>query len=228
MRVIESVLLGIRALFRSCNHPVPVFIALIPVLYAPADAVVIDGIAAIVNRDIISRSELYELEHLDLRISGLPSRENLLQERIDHHLVLQQLREQPPIMVPDEEVYAAIHSYSEHRGGMEKLVEFLASIGMNYQGLQQEVREQISIRNFITDRFRPFVNITIDDVETYYHEIYKPERDRMGLETGPFLESFPEAQQSLIESRIQGSLAEWLQALRKEATLSIKDRDAGS
>lgn len=200
---------------------------LIPILLlwicGDAFAVVIDGIAAIVNEDVITKSEIFEIERLNLKISGLPSRENLLQERIDHHLVLQQLRDQPPVVVPEDEIVAAIRSYAETKGGTDELIQFLASAGMNYQGLQQEIREQINIRHFLTDRFRPFVNITIDDVENYYNESYKPERERQGLETGPFIEVFPEVQRDLVESRIQGSVEEWLRELRRNATLSVKD-----
>jgi peptidyl-prolyl cis-trans isomerase SurA len=187
-----------------------------------AHAVIIDKIAAIVNDDVITQSEIYALQNLKLNLSGLPTKD-ILDERIEHHLVLQQIAKQPPLLLPEEEVQLQITMYAQQHGGTDGLIEFLSSIGMNYSDFETEVREQISVRRFIADRFRPFVNISIEEAEKYYRDVYKPRLKAAGQEVPPFPETFNEIQTQLIESRMQDRIRDWLLELRRNATINIKE-----
>jgi len=188
-----------------------------------SQGVIIDKIAAIVNESVITQSELDAMEKLDLRLSGLPRKNSILQERIDHHLALQQLKTQPPVILSEEEVDSALKSFEIRHGGEEGLMAFLNSIGMNRDDLILEIRNQLSIRKFIRDRFRPFVNITIEDAEDYYEKVYKPAAEMLAKEVPPFAEVFGEIQNLMVESKVQDQLAEWLQTLRKQARINVKD-----
>ena len=188
-----------------------------------ASAVIIDKIAVIVNDAVITQSELEAMEKLDLRLSGIPRKDSILQERIDFHLALQQLKTQPPVLVPEEELEDAITSFQLRHGGEEELNEFLSTIGINREDLIVEVRNQLSIRKFIRDRFRPFVNITLEDAEDYYEKVYRPAGEMLAKEVPPFAEVFSEIQNLLVDSKIQERIAEWLEEMRKEARINIKD-----
>jgi len=188
-----------------------------------ADGVIIDRIAAIVNDAVITQSELDKAQALGLKISGLPSRSTVLQERIDHHLVLQQLKSQPPVLITQEEIQSAYDAFVVRHGNEELLEGFLQTIGMNRDDLLQEIRNQLSVRKFIRDRFRPFVNITIEDAEDYYENVYKPAAEILNKTAPPFAEVFAEIQNQMVESRVQDQLEEWLQKIRKEATVNIKE-----
>jgi hypothetical protein len=196
------------------------FFLLIP---DPVTAVIIDKIAAIVNEAVITQSELESMEKLDLRLSGLPGKNSILQERIDFHLALQQLKTQPPVLVAQEELEAAITSFQLRHGGDEELNRFLSTIGINRDDLTLEIRTQLSIRKFIRDRFRPFVNITLEDAEDYYEKVYRPAGEMLAKEVPPFAEVFSEIQNLLVDSKIQEQIAGWLEEMRKEATINIKD-----
>ena len=187
-----------------------------------AHAIIIDKIGAIVNDEVITQSEIYALQKLNLNLSGLPTR-NILDERIEHHLVLQQVAKQPPLLLPEDEVQEQISKYAQQHGGTDGLIEFLNSIGMNYSDFEMEVREQMSIRRFIADRFRPFVNMSIEEAEKYYSEVYSPQVKASGQEVPPFPETFNEIQTRLIESRMQDRIKDWLLELRRNATITIKE-----
>jgi hypothetical protein len=188
-----------------------------------AEAVIIDKIAAIVNDDVITESELAKAKALDLNISGLPKRDTILQERIDHHLVLQQLRSQPPVLITPEEIQSAYDQFAVRHGNEELLENFLQKIGMNHDELIHEIRDQLSIRKFIRDRFRPFVNITIEDAQDYYEKVYKPAAKMLDKTPLPFAEVFAEIQNQMVESRVQDELKAWLKKIRDESTISIKE-----
>src|SRR6185503_20034595 len=73
---------------------------------------IIDRIAAIVNDDVITESEVTAIQKLGLDISGLPKAENTLMGRIDQHLVLQQIRRQSPPTVTPEMIRGIVDSFT--------------------------------------------------------------------------------------------------------------------
>ena len=196
---------------------------LLILLANPGDTLIIDKIAAIVNESVITQSELDAMQKLDLRLSGLPRKDSILQERIDFHLALQQLKTQPPVLVPEEEQEDAIASFQLRHGGEDELNEFLSKIGINRDDLIVEIRNQLSIRKFIRDRFRPFVNITLEDAEDYYEKVYRPAGEMLAKEVPPFAEVFSEIQNLLVDSKIQERIVEWLEEMRQEARINVKD-----
>lgn len=189
---------------------------------ANAPAVIIDRIAAIVNDDVITRSELDSVQQLGLHVSGLPDEPNVLEERIDHHLVLQQLQKQPPFTISPDLYQQTIDSYVQKYGGTEEFLTFLNSIGMNYQDFEKELREQLTIDAFIGLRFRPFVNVSLDEAEKYYTEVYKPEFEKQGKEPPAFAIAFDAVQTEIIESQVQVQTRKWLQDLRQTAVITVK------
>jgi parvulin-like peptidyl-prolyl isomerase len=184
---------------------------------------IIDRIAAIVNDDVITESEVTAIQQLGLDISGLPKAENTLTGRIHQHLVLQQIQRQPPPTVTPEMIRDIVDSFTREHGGNEELLVFLNSIGMNYEDFENEVRKQLSIREFINLRFRPFVNVQIEEAEKYYNEVYKPELESEGKTAPSFAESFETIQSNLAASRVLERTKEWLDQLKKDASVYVKD-----
>ena len=197
------------------------FILLI-LLPLPSFAVVIDKIAAIVNDDVVTQNEVTQVEKLNLGLSDLPSYGSVLQDRINHHLILQQMRKQPPLDVPEDAVQSAITSIVNKQGGTDDLLLFLHGVGMNYADFEQEVREEVYINRFLSDRFRPFVNVSIEEAEKYYNDVYKPELEKRGEQVPPFPETFNEIQDRLAKDRMETRVREWLDEQRKSASIALK------
>jgi len=192
-------------------------------MLASADAVIIDRVLAIVNEEVVTQSEVYSIQSLNLDISGLPARDKVLQRRVDHRLVLQQIKNQPPVEITEDDVKQALAQYSAKFETQEALMSFLNSVGMNYPDLEKEIREQISIRKFIGLRFRPFVNITIEEAEKYYNEVHKPLGQEMGQPVSSFEESFPEIQTLLVETKVEDKVKDWLEELRSQSEVFFKE-----
>jgi peptidyl-prolyl cis-trans isomerase SurA len=186
-------------------------------------AEIIDRIMAIVNQDVITASEVTAAQHLELALSDLPKQTDVLEDRIVHHLVLQQMAKQPPALPDEEEVQAEITRVTETHGGKEHLVEYLNSIGMTEEGLQREIRDQLGIKQFIAFRFRPFVNVTLEQAEKYYNETYRPRVEKEGKEVADFPSSFNEVQTEIVSSEMKGHVSDWLKDLRQSADITIKE-----
>lgn len=204
--------------FKTLFLPIILFL-----LGLPAQSTIIDRIAAIVNEHVITQSEVNAIQQLGLHASGLPDTGNPLQNRINHHLVLQQIERQPPLAIPEEIIQGTVESFTKEHGGNEEFLLFLNSVGMNYEDFYSELNEQLSIREFITIRFRPFVNVQIEEAETYYNDVYRPSLEKEGKEAPSFAESFDEIQALLAESRVRKRTEEWLAELRQESSVYVKE-----
>jgi parvulin-like peptidyl-prolyl isomerase len=200
-----------------------IIITLILVFPFAVHSEIIDRIAAIANDDVITQSEVSAMEKLQLNVSGLPKAETPLVDRINHHLVIQQIHRQPPPTVTPEMIRDTVESFTRDHGGNEELLVFLNSIGMNYEDFENELREQLSIREFINLRFRPFVNVKIEEAEDYYNNVYKPEYEAEGKSAPAFAESFETIQSVLAASRVLERTKEWLDQLKKEASVYVKE-----
>lgn len=184
---------------------------------------ILDRIAAIVNDDVITQSEVSAAGDLNLQLAELPNRDNMLDQRIDHRLILQQLTKQPPVQIDEEDIRAEINSFIENHGGKEAASRFLSSIGLSDADLETEFREQITIRRFVSFRFRPFVNISLDQAEQYYEDVYVPKLKAKGLTAPSLGDSFDDIQNELIKSQVQERLKNWLQELRKSSNITVKE-----
>lgn len=189
----------------------------------PCNAVIIDRIAVVVNGDVVTASEISAIRQLNMHLSGLPPEPDIVQERIDHHLVLQQIVKQPPQTIPPEQVQEVIDTFVRDHGGTEEFLVFLHSIGMNYQDFETELNEQLTIQTFLALRFRPFVNVTIEEAETYYNEVYVPKLKSEGKLAPPFAACFDQIQALIVESQVQARARKWLDEIRQAATINVKE-----
>ncbi|HET6267381.1 MAG TPA: hypothetical protein VFG11_06650 [Acidobacteriota bacterium] len=186
-------------------------------------AEIIDRVMAIVNDDVITASEITASEHLELTLSDLPKQTNTLEDRIVHHLVLQQMAKQPPAVPEEEQVEGEIARFTDAHGGKEHLGEYLNSIGMTEEGLKREIRDQLGIKQFIAFRFRPFVNVTLDQAEKYYNEVYRPRFEGQGKQVMDFPSSFNDVQTEMVAGQMKNNVSEWLADLRGAANITIKE-----
>ena len=208
---------------RDKNNSGNVFLLALMFFASSTEAVIIDRIAAVVNGEVITASEVEAMAKVNLNISGLPKNPDPLKARIEHHLAFHELSRFHPLVLEEEDIQRALEQYQAKYGTQEKLVEFLSSIGMDYIELTTEVHEQLTIRHAIEEKFRPFVNLTIDEAEEYYEKEYKPSLQILEREVPPFLEVFEEIQKLLLRSRIEDDVKKWLEEARAKAVINIKE-----
>lgn len=205
------------------NAPIQLLILLALVFGANNTAgVMIDRIVAIVNDDVITQSELDSFRQLGLHVSGLSTDKEILDQRIDHHLMLQQIAKQPPLSITEERFQEVVDSFIKKYGNMEEFLSYLNSIGMNYQDFEKELREQLRISAFIALRFRPFVNVSIEEAQTYYDEVYKRRFELAGMQAPSFALSFDQIQQEIVDSQVKDRTEKWLTELRQSSNITIK------
>ena len=153
--------------------------------HRPVEAQVVQGIAAVVNDDIVSTQELAERVRLARASTGLPDDPNtqrlLLQQAlrtlIDEKLQAQEARrlniavtdqeaKRLNITVADPEVAAAITNIAERNNlSTDQLSAFLAERGTDIASLRAQLRSQIAWLKVIGREVRPKVVVTEGQID---------------------------------------------------------------
>ena len=208
-----------------------------PVTPPSASAVVLDRVVAVVNNQAILASDLDE----EIRLSvldpgqvglGVLTRKRALEQLIGRALIQQQIREEderaadPSQSEVDarlaeirKEVPACIHENCASDAGWKA---FLVAHGLTPERVQNYLRYRVQILRFIERRFRQGIQISPQEVESYYRDTLLPQY--AAGEAIPTLEKVaPRIQEILLQRQVNVLFDGWLKNLRKQGEVEVLD-----
>jgi peptidyl-prolyl cis-trans isomerase SurA len=146
---------------------------------APPPARSTEGIAAVVNDDIISMSDLTARLQLALVSSGLPNTQEtrqrltpqVLRSLVDERLQLQEAT-RANVSVTDKEINEAFGKVAEqNRMQRDQLEKMLASQGVPRSTLESQIRSTIAWGKLVQRRLRPSIEIGQEEVDQVIQRI---------------------------------------------------------
>jgi len=192
------------------------------VLPAGARAFLIDRVAAVVNQEIITKSELDRAVRAEAQRRGVTGpealkslRKEVLESIIDRKLILSDARRFNIIDVTDREVDEALAGVKARYPSEEAFTSALAEEDMTVDELRQNLAEQILAVKYVDRRVRFFVRVTLDDQKRYYQEHVEEFGGRS------FNEAHDEIHDLLMEKYTNEKLAQYVRDLRSRADITI-------
>jgi peptidyl-prolyl cis-trans isomerase SurA len=202
-----------------------------------ASPVVLDRAIAVVNKHVILQSDLDD----EMKLSILePNRDSesrttpqlALEQLIRQNLIVQQIRQEDAeaVQPTTEEVDARL---DELRKVLPACVrqncasdagwnEFLSVHGLTQHRVETYLRYRLEILRFIERRFRQGIQISPQEIETYYHDTLLPQY-KPG-DTIPSLEQVsPRIQEILLQQHVNDLFNNWLENLRQEGDVEVLD-----
>ncbi len=144
---------------------------LVVVAAVDARAVVVDGVAAVVDRQVITRSEVAEAATL-LRQTGASAgadAEKLALEKLVERALVEQEAARLGIEVTDEEVEQAICDICERNNlDRDKLPEALAAQGLDYDVYVQQVRARLRQMKLVSRVLRARMSVSDMALREFY------------------------------------------------------------
>lgn len=142
---------------------------------SPARAELLDHIAAAVNNEVITASELAQAVALNERI-GRPEADRkkleaeTLQGIINRRLLVQEARRLKFVEVSDQDIAAEVDKIRTRFGSPETFAGFLKTTGMTEQELALMLGEQLLVEKFVEKKIGLFVRVTREDEEQYFRD----------------------------------------------------------
>lgn len=182
------------------------------------------GVVGVVNKDVITDSELLDLayddeksarsqltgDELSRKLSDI--RKAAIGKIVDRLLILQEAKKRE-LQIPDSLVDARIQKViDEHYGGdRQALMKKLS--GVPFNRYREKVRDQMSIEQMRRDVVAGKVDISEAQIESYYQQHPTPGKT--------LKEMHDEIEKTLKENESQRLQEEWLKTLRAAAYIKI-------
>ncbi len=196
------------------------------VSFAAAQTIVTDRLLALVNRDVITESDVLWALTLD---SDLPilelsaeNRRGMLERLIDQRLLLQEAEKIPRHEPAEEEITDYInYELVAKFGTNEKFIERMKKVGLEQVMLREIVRRRLEILKYVEFRFRSFVFIKPEEIEEYYKKTVIPEAARSGLGAPELTETLrTKIEKELSEIKVNSELDRFFDETRAQAQIT--------
>jgi hypothetical protein len=202
-----------------------------------ASTIVLDRAVAVVNRHLILASDLDEEIRLSvLDANDMPqqelTRQQALERLISRTLVEQQIRQEDmrAIEPSPEAVEARLQVI---RGELPVCIRqncasdagwkaFLSEHGLTEQRVYAYLRYRLEILNFIEQRFRRGIQISEQQIKTYYHDRLLSQY-ASGEAVPPLSRVSSRIQEILLQQQVNELFDNWLTNLRQQGDVEILD-----
>lgn len=179
-----------------------------------------DCVAAVVNGKAVTLVDVRIAQRFGLHAGdpGEASRPAVLDRLVEQKLVFDLAR--GPAGPSDEEI-AAVLGEAARRLGPEAWAQALAEFGIVEADLRPFVEEVAGFRKALAARFSQAAPVTILEIETYYRDVYAPDRRAAGEEPAPMVQVLDRIE-SRIQARKRGKLiADWMGNLKAQAEILV-------
>ena len=200
-------------------------LVLVLLLAFPAAAVTVDRIAAVIDGQVLTVSEITQMVELRFFPRLGDSEEEYRREVLDA-LIAQALRYRDVERfgaqdIPADTIEARVQEIQRR---FPSEAEFAAALGraeLTADELRALVKRQLQVEAYIQERFAPLVFVTNDEIAGYYRGPWREQRRERGLAVPPLSEVREEVRMALRLSRLQVEIDRWTSQLRARANVDV-------
>jgi hypothetical protein len=213
-------------LFRQLALALVAFATILGGYEAGSTQVVVDRIAAVVNRRVILESELDQSIRVEALLQNRPlsettgSRREALDQWIDRILLEQQIVESDVVDPTAEELAARLKEVRAQVNGAatdEGWQKALAAYGLTEHDVEDHLISEFRVLRFVDLRLRGLVRVDKTAIAEYYQDKFLAELARRGAPAPPLADVSDKIEKILVEQRMDTMLNDLLQNLRAQA-----------
>ncbi|MGE5343891.1 MAG: hypothetical protein ACM3SY_20665 [Candidatus Omnitrophota bacterium] len=196
-----------------------------PVSGIPRGMIIIDKIAALVNDEIITVTDI------DKAIHFYSIEKKTTESEADfYHRVLERLIDDKVVNLEyknditlEEEDYNTVQTLViEKLGSLEQLTALLDRYDMNWSDFKTFIREKAAYEKVVNVLLKVKVSITFNEIEDFYNKNYVPSQERLNLKPKSLIEMTPDIESHLQKEHIQKDLSGWLSEIRQSYKIENK------
>jgi hypothetical protein len=188
-------------------------------LAAVSHAELVDRVAAAVNNDVITLSELRQAVAFNAAVGGKGNGRQIetetLQGIINRRLLLQEAYRLKVAEVSEQEIAAEVGRLRQRLGTEAAFREFLARADMTEEQLAKLLGERLLVERFVEKKIGLFARVSRDDVQTYYQEHSGEFKDKR------FAEVQKQLTARLSEQKVSQQVDQYVEDLRSRAFIRI-------
>jgi hypothetical protein len=186
----------------------------------------VDGIAARIEDDILTESELRELAAFQELVDGKAKpRADLIRELEDQWIVNGEAQAAKFPKASQDDVDRTYALLVARFSSPENFKSRCAAVGLTETEIRRMLGRQLYFSRFLDYRFRPAAQVDQQQIETYYNDEFVPQMKSRGQTVPPLDEVEDTIREVLVQRAISDLSAQWLDETR--ARLKIEVLTAG-
>jgi hypothetical protein len=188
----------------------------------------VDGVAARIEDDILTESEVRELGAFQQLVDGQAKpRLELIGELAGQWIIRGEAATAKFSQPAAESVETAYEQFVKQFPSPEDFQRRCAAAGLTEAGVRRMLREQLYLSSFIDYRFRPAAQVDDKQIGTYYNEEFAPQLKARG-EPVPALDEVEDTiREVLVRRAINDRATKWLDEARAHLKIDIVSRGSG-
>lgn len=191
-----------------------------------ASAVTIDRVAAVVDRQVITVSEVNQMVETRFFARAAGQTDGDYRHAILEDLIAQALRYRDVERfgaqdIPKDSIEARLQEIEKRFASPEEFTAALARAELTLDEFRALVKRQLQVEAYIQERFAPLVFIPNEDIETYYRTTWSQQRRSRGLAVPPLNDVREEIRTLLRADRLEHEVEQWTAQLRLRANVDV-------
>lgn len=195
---------------------------------AMPQATVVDGIAARIGNDVLTDSEVRELEDYQKLVEGqAQNRAKITDELVDQWIVetdaLTTKFPHPTAAEVTREFQALVKEFPSR----EQFQARLAQIGLTQDQVRQVLERQLYYARFLSYKFHAATQVTASQIQAYYQREFIPELQKRHLAAPPLTQVDAQIRQLLTQEQINEKAAQWLEEAKARLRIIVQPSGGG-
>jgi hypothetical protein len=198
---------------------------LLLLLALPANAVTVDRIAAVVDGQVLTVSEITQLVEIRFFPRLATSEEDHRREVLDA-LIAQALRYRDVERfgaqdIPRDTIEARLLQIQQRFASEAEFNAAVTRAELTLDEVRALVKRQLQVEAYIQERFAPLVFISAEDVDQYYRGPWTRQRRERGLAVPPLAQVADEIRTAARSARLDEEIGKWTAQLRARANVDV-------
>ena len=188
-------------------------------------AVTVDRIAAVVDRQVLTVSEITQLVELRFFPRLAQSDEDHRREVLDA-LIAQALRYRDVERfgaqdIPADSIESRLLEIQRRFASEADFQAALTRTELTLDEVRALIKRQLQVEAYIQERFAPLVFVSNEEVDGYYRGVWARQRRERGLAVPPLAAVREEVRNAVRGSRLHEEIDRWTAQLRERANVDI-------
>jgi len=182
----------------------------------------VDGIAARIEDDILTESELRELAAFQELVDGQAKpRADLMRELEDQWIANGEAQAAKYPKASQDDVDRTYALLVARFPSQDKFGARCAAVGLTEAEIRRMLAKQLYLSRFLDYRFRPAAQVDQQQIETYYNDEFVPQMKSRGQPVPPLDEVEDTIREVLVQRAISDLSAQWLDETRARLKIDI-------
>ncbi len=195
---------------------------------SPADTgQTVDGVAARIEDDILTESEMRELGAFQQLVDGSEKpRTERISELADQWIVrgeIENAKYPPPSAADTDRAYAQL---AAQFSSPEEFAKRCAAAGLTQAAVRRMLTQQLYLSRFLDFRFRPAAQIDAKQIQTYYDNEFVPQLKARNQTVPPLDDVDDTIREVLIQRAISERATQWLDDTRSRLKIDVVSNGA--